>query len=328
MVPPEYPAEAIRRRLRGLVVLRVLVSEAGIPLEIQRVQTAPMGLTEAAEAAVRQWRFEPASAGGEPVRTWTSVRIPFEAVPYASPSPMPSSPPVATSTPAAAPPRIPTSPALPAGPRPTPTAAPSRAPAPRVVPAPVPPEPPAGGSTPEGPVLRARRGLKMGLSPDQARVFVDGRYVGIVDDWDNHGGGLTLPLTRGPHRVRLELPGYGPYQAEVDVTASAEEDTAELGNDLVRTAGTPFARLTPPVATTRRFLALVIDPPGAVVSVNGGPEVPASSVTAADPLELEGPGVHDLTISAPGRALRTLRVLSSPNAPADLATVRVRLNPR
>ncbi|MEO8189190.1 MAG: TonB family protein [Acidobacteriota bacterium] len=319
-----YPAAAIRRRLRGLVVLRVLVSEGGLPLEIQTVQGAPMGLTEAAEEAVRQWRFEPAAAGGEPVRTWTTVRIPFEAIPFATPSPIPRLAPTPTRPgPATLPPATPS-------PRPASasTPPPPAAPAARIVLPPAPPEPPSGEAAPEPAVLRARRGVRLSLSPEQARVYLDGRYVGIVDDWDNFGGGLTLPLTRGPHLIRLELPGYAPYEAEVDVTSNAEVELAEIGNDLVRAVRIPFARLTPPVATTRRFLALVVDPPDAVVTVNGGAGRPASSLSASDPLELPAPGVHDIVISAPGRALRTLRVLSASNAPADLATVRVRLNPR
>lgn len=159
-------------------------------------------------------------------------------------------------------------------------------------------------------------------------MFLDGRYVGIVDDWDNHGGGLPLPLTRGAHRVRLDLPGYRPFEAEVDVTSNAGLDIAELGNDLVRTARIPFARLTPPVATTRGSVSFVVDPPDAIVSVNGGSGIPAASLTLDDPLQLPGPGVHEITISASGRVLRTIRVLSSPGAPTESATVRVRLNPR
>ncbi len=312
-------------------MLRVLISEAGMPIEVQRVQGAPMGLTEAAEEAVRQWRFEPAVSRGEPVRTWTSVRIPFEAIPFATPSPVPPPRPTPTPSPAPVESAAPTAP--------SPRAAATAVPAPplppaapvavsRDVPSPVPPEPPSGEPAPEAPVLRARRALRLSLSPEQARVFLDGRYVGIVDDWDNFGGGLVLPLSRGPHLIRLELPGYRPSEVEVDAAANAEPEIAELGDNLVRTARMPFARLTPVVATTRRFLALVVDPPDAVVRVNGGPGLASSTVTAADPIELPGPGAHDVTISAPGRAMRTLRVLSSPNAAGDLATVRVRLNSR
>lgn len=81
-VPPVYPEDALRKRIRGLVVLRVLVSETGEPAEI-RVEKGREGLTQAAVQAVRQWRFEPATKGGRPVRTFTTVEIPFEAIPFA-----------------------------------------------------------------------------------------------------------------------------------------------------------------------------------------------------------------------------------------------------
>ena len=87
MIPPVYPPDALRARIRGLVILRVLVSETGSPDEVQVVQHGPAGMTEAAREAVRQWQFDPAMWRGAPVRTWTIVRIPFEAVPFASPTP-------------------------------------------------------------------------------------------------------------------------------------------------------------------------------------------------------------------------------------------------
>lgn len=296
-----------------------------MPLEVQRVQGAPLGLTEAAEEAVLQWRFEPAVAEREPVRTWTTVRIPFEAIPFATPSP----PPAARQSPTPLPLRA----TLVASPTPRPSVLPAAAPpvpagSRRFVPPPAPPEPPSGEAAPQAPIYRARRAVRLGLSPEQARVFLDGRYIGIVDDWDNHAGGLILPLTRGPHLVRLDLPGYRPFEAEIDVTSNAELDVVELGDDLVRTARIPFARLTPPIAATRGTLSFAIDPPDAVVSVNGGPGMPAASLSQADPLELPGPGVHEITLSAPGRVLRTIRVMSSKSAPTESAIVRLRLNPR
>src|SRR6266496_3294532 len=52
-----------------------------------------------------------------------------------------------------------------------------------------PPPEPAEASIPTGPpvdnVYRTRRFAKLSESPDQARVFLDGRYVGIADDWDD-----------------------------------------------------------------------------------------------------------------------------------------------
>ena len=65
-------------RKGGLVLLRVLVSESGEPVDIQIVQGVSGGLTESAVRAMRNWRFEPALRNGVPVRAWTTIPIPFE----------------------------------------------------------------------------------------------------------------------------------------------------------------------------------------------------------------------------------------------------------
>ena len=78
VVKPEYPQMALHARIRGLVILRVLVSETGQPLEVEVVRGASAGLTEAAVAAVKKWTFTPAKKADVPVRAWTTVPIPFE----------------------------------------------------------------------------------------------------------------------------------------------------------------------------------------------------------------------------------------------------------
>ncbi len=83
MVMPVYPERALKERARGLVVLRVLVSESGEPLDIKVEKEARADLTAAAVAAARQWRFEPARKGGRAVRAFTTVRFPFEGVQFA-----------------------------------------------------------------------------------------------------------------------------------------------------------------------------------------------------------------------------------------------------
>jgi TonB family protein len=335
-VQPVYPADALRRRLRGLVVLRVLVSENGVPLEVRAVQGALGGLTEAAERAVGQWTFEPALLGGQPVRTWATIRIPFEAIPFATPTPPESAEgeppaPIEDRTPTVAPPtpspsRVPSPTATPPTPTPRPTAPPERR---SVVAVPVPPEPPSGEPAPEARVYRTRRGILFTLAPEQARVFLDARYIGIVDDWDGRGGGLVLEIAqRGPHHLRLELPGFRPFEAEIDVSPNAPEQTIELGDDLERLSRSPYARLAKLLGSTRRYLALVIDSPDAQVSVDGMAPIPAGTVSPREPLDLSGaPGAHDITISSPGRPLRTVRVIVAPNAPSEFATIRVALNP-
>jgi TonB family protein len=78
VVKPTYPQLALRARMRGIVLLRVLVSEKGTPEQIEVLKGAGGGLTEAAISAVRRWTFEPGLRNGQAVKSWTTVPIPFE----------------------------------------------------------------------------------------------------------------------------------------------------------------------------------------------------------------------------------------------------------
>lgn len=78
VVKPLYPSFALRSRIKGIVVLRVLVSETGTPLEVEVLKGVGGGLTEAAVTAVKRWIFEPARKDGVPVKAWTTIPIPFE----------------------------------------------------------------------------------------------------------------------------------------------------------------------------------------------------------------------------------------------------------
>jgi TonB family protein len=88
MVMPIYPEAALKQRVRGVVVLKVLVSQTGLPLDIRVQQGARDDLNKAAVEAAKQWRFEPAVKNGKPVRTYTTIRFPFEGVQFAR-TPMP-----------------------------------------------------------------------------------------------------------------------------------------------------------------------------------------------------------------------------------------------
>ena len=78
VVKPSYPPLALQARIGGIVILRVLVSETGVPAEIQVLRPGRAGLTESAVRAVKEWTFQPAVKDGVAVRTWISVPIPFE----------------------------------------------------------------------------------------------------------------------------------------------------------------------------------------------------------------------------------------------------------
>ncbi len=78
IVKPPYPPLALKARIGGIVVLRVLVSERGVPQQVDVIRGARAGLTEAATDAVKKWTFTPPLEAGVPVKTWITVPIPFE----------------------------------------------------------------------------------------------------------------------------------------------------------------------------------------------------------------------------------------------------------
>jgi len=80
---PVYPEQALKDRVRGLVVLSVLIAEDGVPVRISVEKGSREDLTRAAVDAAGQWRFEPAQKDGRPVRTFTTLRFPFEGVQFA-----------------------------------------------------------------------------------------------------------------------------------------------------------------------------------------------------------------------------------------------------
>ena len=174
---------------------------------------------------------------------------------------------------------------------------------------------------------RTRRSARFsGASPDQARLFVDGRYVGIVDDWDNHGGGKDLEFTNGLHRVRLELPGYQTLQIDLNVTPSAEEEVITIEDELKRTSKVPYPKIGPSLnGHTRGGVQLEVEPSDAELSEGDRQLGIAAQFGPSSPLRLSGPMVHELVLSAPGFEPKTVRVLVSRNSSNDLAKIKVKL---
>jgi TonB family protein len=75
-VRPIYPSMAKEAGVTGVVMVQALVKKDGTVGDTKIVKSIPM-LDAAAVAAVRQWRFKPASAGGQPVAVWVAVPIKF-----------------------------------------------------------------------------------------------------------------------------------------------------------------------------------------------------------------------------------------------------------
>jgi len=71
--------------------------------------------------------------------------------------------------------------------------------------------------------------LKLKIKPREAEVYVDGYFVGVVDDFD--GIFQRLHIETGPHRVEVRAPGYETLVIEVRITA---DDTTTYHGELKR----------------------------------------------------------------------------------------------
>lgn len=75
---PSYPADAIKNKEQGTVVLRVLVGVDGKPVHVtvEATTKAAPDLIKAANDTVMGWHFTPAMKDGKPVEAY--VRVPFK----------------------------------------------------------------------------------------------------------------------------------------------------------------------------------------------------------------------------------------------------------
>jgi len=73
---PVYPPIAKAARQSGTVVLQATISKTGA-IENLHVISGPAMLQQAAQDAVRQWRYRPYLLNGEPVEVETTVNVIF-----------------------------------------------------------------------------------------------------------------------------------------------------------------------------------------------------------------------------------------------------------
>jgi len=79
-VKATYPPLALQRRVGGTVILRALVDENGVvqQVEVLRGVKPDLGIDNAAVAALRGWRFRPATKDGVRVKAWYTTSMPFQ----------------------------------------------------------------------------------------------------------------------------------------------------------------------------------------------------------------------------------------------------------
>jgi TonB family protein len=74
---PAYPTKAKHELITGTVILRCVFAADGAVKHILVMQSLPYGLTEAAIAAARQIKFEPATLDGKPVSMFMQLEYNF-----------------------------------------------------------------------------------------------------------------------------------------------------------------------------------------------------------------------------------------------------------
>jgi periplasmic protein TonB len=74
---PEFPEAARAKGVEGLVILKIVVSETGAVKDVQ-VMKGEEPFVAAALAAVKTWRYRPASFQGAPIAVFKIVKVPFK----------------------------------------------------------------------------------------------------------------------------------------------------------------------------------------------------------------------------------------------------------
>jgi protein TonB len=74
----KYSKEAVKQKYEGTVTLNIVVDETGHAKDIAVTKGLSFGLTEQAIAAVRKWRFKPATGpDGKPAAVRINVEVTF-----------------------------------------------------------------------------------------------------------------------------------------------------------------------------------------------------------------------------------------------------------
>lgn len=78
LLRPRYPPGSMRAREQGIVMLRVLVDETGVPQRVEIARSSGHALLDAAaQESVRHARFRPVMRDGRPASAWGTVPIEF-----------------------------------------------------------------------------------------------------------------------------------------------------------------------------------------------------------------------------------------------------------
>ena len=75
----EYPPSAMKKRIKGYVIVNVLIDKQGSVETAQVLEAFPAGVFDAvALNGVRSWRFAPAKYKGQAVKVWAKQKVRFD----------------------------------------------------------------------------------------------------------------------------------------------------------------------------------------------------------------------------------------------------------
>ncbi|HEY3885256.1 MAG TPA: energy transducer TonB [Vicinamibacterales bacterium] len=77
---PEYPKEAGRLRVRGIVIVQAVIDTHGVVRQTRIIRSIPM-LDDAAGLAVCSWRFTPAAMNGVTIAVAMTITVEFPPAP-------------------------------------------------------------------------------------------------------------------------------------------------------------------------------------------------------------------------------------------------------
>ncbi len=83
--------------------------------------------------------------------------------------------------------------------------------------------------------------VKTDVEPDEAEVWLEGKYVGTADDFDGYPDFLYLKPAK--YHIEFRLKGYETYAVDLDVSRG---DFAKIDHNLQRLPGTPKLQEFPP----------------------------------------------------------------------------------
>jgi protein TonB len=75
---PQYPDMARKARIAGMVIVEAIINKDGEVEQVKVIKGLPMGLSESAVEAVKQWKFKPGTMNGQPVDVIFNLTVNFK----------------------------------------------------------------------------------------------------------------------------------------------------------------------------------------------------------------------------------------------------------